>query len=93
MHRYRVGVEDLRGLCNLGLRPNTPFASHNILTRGVNRKRNYIWRVRPAQDGWVNEAGNRYLEGQGDLVSRLIDPITHIVTLVILVINLLIKSQ
>ena len=33
-----------------------------------------------------------YLEGQGDLVSRLITPITHIVTRVIPVINLLAKS-
>ena len=33
-----------------------------------------------------------YLEGQGDLVSRLITPITHIVTLVIPIINLLTKS-
>ena len=33
-----------------------------------------------------------YLEGQGDLVSRLITPITHIVTLNISIINLLIKS-
>ena len=33
-----------------------------------------------------------YLEGQGDLVSRLVTPITHIITLVIPIINLLIKS-
>ena len=33
-----------------------------------------------------------YLEGLGDLVSRLITPITHIVTLVIPVINLLTKA-
>ena len=33
-----------------------------------------------------------YLEGQGDLVSRLITPITQIVTLVITVINPLTKS-
>ena len=33
-----------------------------------------------------------YLEGQGDLVSRLITPITHIVTLFIPIINLLTKS-
>ena len=33
-----------------------------------------------------------YLEGQGDLLSRLITPITHIVTLVIPLINLLTKS-
>ena len=33
-----------------------------------------------------------YLEGQGDLVSRLIIPITHIVTLIIRIINLLTKS-
>ena len=33
-----------------------------------------------------------YLEGQGDLVSRLMTPITHIVTLLILIISLLIKS-
>ena len=33
-----------------------------------------------------------YLEGQGDLVSRLISPITHIVTLIIPIINLLTKS-
>ena len=34
----------------------------------------------------------RCLEGQGDLVSRLVTPITHIVTLNIPIINLLIKS-
>ena len=33
-----------------------------------------------------------YLEGQGDLVSRLITPITHIITLMISIINLLTKS-
>ena len=33
-----------------------------------------------------------YLEGQGDLVSRLITPVTHIVTLIIPIINLLTKS-
>ena len=33
-----------------------------------------------------------YLEGQGDLVSRLITPITHIVTLVLPLINLVTKS-
>ena len=33
-----------------------------------------------------------YLEGQGDLVSRLITPITHIVTLFIPIINLVTKS-
>ena len=33
-----------------------------------------------------------YLEGQGDLVSRLITPITHVVTLLIPIINLLTKS-
>ena len=33
-----------------------------------------------------------YLEGQGDLVSRVITPRTHIVTLVIPLINLLTKS-
>ena len=33
-----------------------------------------------------------YLEGQGDLVSRLITPITHIVPPVIRIINLLTKS-
>ena len=33
-----------------------------------------------------------YLEGQGDLVSRLVTPITHIVTPVIPIINLLTKS-
>ena len=35
---------------------------------------------------------NSYLEGEGDLVSRLITPITQIVTLVTLIINLLTKS-
>ena len=34
----------------------------------------------------------KYLEGQGDLASRLITPITHIVTLVILVLTRLPKS-
>ena len=34
-----------------------------------------------------------YLEGQGDLGSRLITPATHIDTLVILIINLLTKSS
>ena len=33
-----------------------------------------------------------YLEDQGDLVSRLITPITHIITLLIPIINLLTKS-
>ena len=33
-----------------------------------------------------------YLEGQGDLVGRLITPINHIVTLIIPIINLLTKS-
>ena len=33
-----------------------------------------------------------YLEGQGDLVSRLVSPITQIVTLIIPIINLLTKS-
>ena len=33
-----------------------------------------------------------YLEGQGDLVSRVITPITHVVTLVLSLINLLTKS-
>ena len=33
-----------------------------------------------------------YLEGQGDLVSRLIAPITHIVTLLTPILNLLTKS-
>ena len=32
------------------------------------------------------------LEGQGDLVSRLITPITHVVTLILPMINLLTKS-
>ena len=35
---------------------------------------------------------NGYLEGQWDLVSSLITPITHIVTLGLLIINLLTKS-
>ena len=33
-----------------------------------------------------------YLEGQGDLVSRLLTPTTPIMTLVILIVNLLTKS-
>ena len=33
------------------------------------------------------QAERGYLEGQGDLVSRLITPINHIVTLVITIIN------
>ena len=36
--------------------------------------------------------GCYYLEGQGDLVSRLITPITHIVTTILPIINLLTKS-
>ena len=35
--------------------------------------------------------GMSYLEGQGDLVRRLVTPITHVVTLVIPIFNLLIK--
>ena len=35
---------------------------------------------------------NVYLEGRGDLVSMLINPITHVRTLLILIINLLAKS-
>ena len=38
------------------------------------------------------KGSRRYVEGQGDLVSRLITPITYIVTLVTLIINLLTKS-
>ena len=38
------------------------------------------------------ETNTVYWEGQGDLVSGLITPRTHIVTLVILVINLFTKS-
>ena len=34
-----------------------------------------------------------YLEGQGDLVSRLITPVTHIVALVLPIINPLTKSD
>ena len=34
----------------------------------------------------------RYLEGQGDLVSRLVFGITHIVTQIVLISNLLTKS-
>ena len=33
-----------------------------------------------------------YLEGQGDLVSRLITPLTHIVSPIIPIINLVTKS-
>ena len=33
-----------------------------------------------------------YLEGKGDLVSRLITPMTHMITLLIPIINLLTKS-
>ena len=33
-----------------------------------------------------------YLEGHGDLVSRLVTPVTHIITLIMLTINLLTKS-
>ena len=36
---------------------------------------------------------NLYLEGQGDLVSRLITPITHIVTLFITIINYLLSRS
>ena len=42
---------------------------------------------------WVRDSGPRaYLEGQGDLVSRIITPINHIVTPCIPIINLLTKS-
>ena len=34
-----------------------------------------------------------YLEGQGDLASRLMPPITHAVTLIIPIINLATKSR
>ena len=40
----------------------------------------------------MNGNARDHLEGQGDVVSRLITPITHLVTLVILIINLLTKS-
>ena len=40
----------------------------------------------------MGSATHPYLEGQGDLISRLITPTTHIVTLIIPVINLLTKS-
>ena len=39
-----------------------------------------------------NGLSTSYLEGQGDLVSRIITPITHIVTPIIPIINLLTKS-
>ena len=42
--------------------------------------------------GGGSTQGLAYLEGQGDLVSRSITPITHIVTLPIPIINLLTKS-
>ena len=41
---------------------------------------------------YTTRKGTTYLEGQGDLASRLISPITHIVTLLIPIINLLTKS-
>ena len=42
---------------------------------------------------WLRGSGFRSdLEGQGDLVSRLITAITHIVTLLIPIISLLSKS-
>ena len=47
------------------------------------------------QEGPVRFSGGAakpYLENQGDLVSRLITPIPHIVALVIPIINLLTKS-
>ena len=49
--------------------------------------------VAPTKDlAAIAEVTTDYLEGQGDLVSRLITPITHIVTTVIPLINLLTKS-
>ena len=43
-------------------------------------------------DGVFMLVRGAYLEGQGDLVSRLITPITHIVTPIIPIINLVTKS-
>ena len=40
----------------------------------------------------LSKASTAYLEGQGYLESRLITPITHIVTLIIPIISLLTKS-
>ena len=45
-----------------------------------------------ASGTFTTQSPCKYLKGQGDLVSRLITPITHIVTLLIPVINLLPKS-
>ena len=47
----------------------------------------FLWPLQPYLEGIIP-----YLEGYGDLVSRLITPITHLGTLVILIINLLTKS-
>ena len=41
---------------------------------------------------WDSTRHKTHLEGQGDLVSRLITPITHIVTLIIPIISLFTKS-
>ena len=41
---------------------------------------------------YIDHLGRLYLEGHGDLVSKLIIPITHIKTPVIPLINLLTKS-
>ena len=46
----------------------------------------------PSGAGNCDALEHPYLEGQGDLVSSLITPITHIVTLVIPLINLVTKS-
>ena len=40
----------------------------------------------------IMNTNEQYWEGQGDLVSRLITPITHIITLVIPITNQLTKS-
>ena len=52
-----------------------------------------LWVINGSQDGYSRfRQGIHYSEGQGDLVSRLITSITHIVTLIILILILLTKS-
>ena len=63
---------------------------------GLNRIDRRYHMLRLVETGKVDVKASHehahYLEGQGDLLSRLITPITHIVTPIIPIINLIIKS-
>ena len=82
------------GLYRLGGPPH-----HVIMTLRDNKDyiRVLVYSYYTTITGWVGGSSSyigfrAYLEGQGDLVSRVLTPITHIVTLVLPLILLLTKS-